>query len=295
LDVTGWLLDGDPAIRWQVLRDLCGRPWECERARVPEAGWGARLLALRAPDGHWGGGPYTPKWISTTYTLLELRALGPPPGHPALLASCGLLLDLGLSQDGGINLWRSIRQSETCVTGMLLSISAALGLEDERLGTLTAFLLKEQMADGGWNCQRAMGATHGSFHTTISVLEALADAGVGAEAQGRGREFLLRHRLFRSHRTGQVVDAKMTRFAFPPRWRYDILRALDYFRAAGAEPDPRLKDAITIVRKRQDQDGRWTLPAAIPGRVHFRMEEAGRPSRWNTLRCLRVLQWWGHH
>jgi hypothetical protein len=179
---------------------------------------------------------------------------------------------------------------------MVLSVSASLGLRDERLSALAGHLLAQQMPDGGWNCQRILsGATHGSFHTTICVLEALADAGLAPEAQQRGREFLLRHRLFRSHRTGAVVDSRMTRFTFPTRWRYDILRALDHFRAAGAEPDPRLAEAIDIVNKRRTPDGRWTLPAPWPGQFHFQMEKAGQPSRWNTLRCLRVLKWWGHH
>jgi hypothetical protein len=194
-------------------------------------------------------------------------------------------------------MWR-MAASETCVTGMDVSVSSALGLDDDRLPAMVEFLLREQMPDGGWNCRRYQGATHGSFHTTISVLEALLDydaaRGIPAtdESQLRGREFLMRHHLFRSHRTGEVVDDRMTRFAFPPRWHYDVLRALDYFRSAEAERDPRLEEAIALVEKRRGADGRWTLPAPFPGRVHFRMEQAGTPSRWNTLRCLRVLRWW---
>ena len=302
---TGWLLEGDPAIRWQALADLCGADPQTvarERARVAAQGWGARLLALQDPGGTWAGGLYTPKWTSTTSTLLLLRSLGLPAGNEQALAGCRLLLDAGLFRDGGINLWRkSQKTSETCVSGMVLSIAAFFGLRDPRLETLAGYLFQEQMPDGGWNCRRARGATHGSFHTTISALEALLDyqrhdppcRSELCAAASRGREFLLKHRLFRSHRTGAVVDAAMTRFAFPTRWHYDILRALDYFRDAGAERDPRLEEAVAIVRKRQQKDGRWTLPRGYSGQVFFELEKVGLPSRWNTLRALRVLKWWG--
>ncbi len=302
--MTRWLLEGDPAIRWQALADLCGADAETvarERARVAAEGWGARLLGLQDPGGTWAGGLYTPKWTSTTYTLLLLRSLGLPAGNEQALAGCRLLLDAGLFRDGGINLWRkNHKNSETCVSGMALSVAAFFGLRDARLETLADYLFREQMRDGGWNCRRVRGATHGSFHTTISVLEALLDyerldppccAELRA-AQSRGREFLLRHRLFRSHRTGAVVDSALTRFVFPARWHYDILRALDYFRDAAAERDPRLEEAIGIVRKRARPDGRWGIPRGYPGHSFFELEEAGGPSRWNTLRALRVLRWW---
>ncbi|MGD0200852.1 MAG: hypothetical protein ABSD27_08900, partial [Bryobacteraceae bacterium] len=207
-----WLLEGDPSIRWQAMRDLLGRGARTvarERKRVAEGGWGARLLALQDASGQWGGGVYTPKWTSTTYTLLELRGLGLPAGNPQALKGCRLLLDRGLYHDGGINFGWAPWPSETCVTGMVLSVSAHFGLKDERLERLAAHLLGQQMTDGGWNCRSFRGATHGSFNTTISVLEGLRDyealnperAPRLRQAQERGREFLLAHRLFRSHRT----------------------------------------------------------------------------------------------
>jgi hypothetical protein len=300
-----WLLDSDPAIRWQVLRDLRGtapRAWQHERRRVLAEGWGRRLMDLQEASGQWGGGLYTPKWTSTTYTLLLLRGFGPPPGDARILRACALLLDRGFSKDGGINLfprWGS--RSETCVTGMIFSAASYFGLEDARLEGILEHLLAQQMEDGGWNCRRWLGDTHGSFHTTISVLEGLLDFSrtgrPGGEraacAQARGREFLLRHRLFRSHRTGAVAKTEFTRFTFPPRWHYDALRALDYFRDSGAARDERLSDAIALLAARRAPDGRWVLPKGWPGRVHFVLEEAGMPSRWNTLRALRVLKWWG--
>jgi hypothetical protein len=218
--------------------------------------------------------------------------MGLAPRHPQALKGCRLLLDRGLYEDGGINLSRSWKRSETCITAMVLSICAQLGFEDPRLESLAHYVLREQMPDGGWNCQRHRGATHSSFHTTISALEALLHFGRCDTAQRRGREFLLVHRLFRSHRTGEVVNPVLTRFAFPPRWHYDILRALDHFRDAGGDRDPRLAEGIAIVEKRRLPDGRWLLPAPYPGAVHFQMEPPGAPSRWNTMRALRVLQWW---
>ena len=297
-----WLLDGDPAIRWQVARDLLGRSERAvarERRRVAQEGWGPWLLVLQDPSGQWGGGLYTPKWTSTAYTMLLLRDLGLPPGHAQALKACRLLLDRGLCRDGGIDYSRPRRESEACITGMVLSLVARFRLRDERVERLVEHLLRRQMKDGGWNCQDLRGATHSSFHTTILVLEGLRDYEKSdglqvsrvRQAERQGREFFLRHRLFRSHRTGEVVHPAMTRFAFPPRWHYDVLRGLDYFRDCDAR-DERLEDAIDLLRRRRQPDGCWLLRNRYPGRTHFEMEEPGRPSRWNTLRALRVLRWW---
>ncbi|MCX6627608.1 MAG: hypothetical protein NTW28_08265 [Candidatus Solibacter sp.] len=296
--VIDWLLAGDAAIRWQTLRDLAGaseRVWRREQRSVATTGWGARLLALQDADGRWAGGVYTPKWTSTTYTLLLLRDLGLAPGQAQAVRGCRLLLDQGFWSDGGINFWRrSAKRSETCVTAMVLSEARWFGLEDPRMERLVEHLLAAQMPDGGWNCRTTPGygsATHGSFHTTILALEALLGCPAAAQARARGEEFLLVHRLFRSHRTGQVAKTDFTRFHFPPRWHYDVLRALDYFRAANAPCDARLEDALELVRARSQGDGRWHLAKGHPGKVFFEMEEAGRASRWNTMRALRVLRW----
>jgi hypothetical protein len=303
-----WLLEGDPSIRWQTLRDLVGaseRTVERERSRVARVGWGVRLLARQDAEGRWAAGLssedglYSPKWISTTYTMLLLRDLGLAASNRQARRACALLLDRGLQRDGGINYgWRG--RSETCITGMVLSILAHFRYDDARLDTLADHLLKAQMPDGGWNCRRPLGATHASMHTTISVLEGLRllemhrgrDVRALRAAQRRGREFLLVHRLFRSHRTGHVIKSEFARFAFPPRWHYDILRALDYFQSVGAPRDPRLSEAIDIVRARRGEDGRWPLEYSYKGKTYFQLERLGAPSRWNTLRALRVLNWW---
>jgi len=301
--VIQWLLEGDASIRWQTLRDLTDasvEQVEKERGQIATEGWGAQLLSRQESNGLWGGGIYSPKWISTTYTMMLLRRLGLPPKHPQALKACALLLDRGFNYDGGINYFSSFEYSETCVTGMILSLLAYFQYEDERIHSLAEHLLNQQMPDRGWNCQSYKGATHSSFHTTISVLEGFREyekfnpknLKAIRTAQKQGQEFLLIHRLFKSHRTGAVANPSFTRFSFPPRWHYDILRALDYFQECKAEQDDRLLDAIEIVKRKQKTDGRWLLQNRHPGRTFFEIEKVGEPSRWNTLRAMRVLKWW---
>jgi len=307
-----WLMDGDPSIRWQTLRDLGGAPERVikrEQQKIAREGWGSRLLARQDPQGTWAGGVtkgtglYSPKWTSTTYTMLLLRDLGLPSNHQQAQKACELLLEGGFQPDGGLSYgtWAKwTRRGETCVTGMVLSILAYFRYKDPRLETITRHLLEQQMPDGGWNCRRPHGATHSSMNTTISVLEGLRLFELHHErwcrevraAQLRGREFLLAHRLFRSHRTGEIIKPVFLRFYFPPRWHYDILRALEYFQAVNAPRDPRATEAIEIVRDAQEKDGRWRLHYSYPGKTYFQLEPTGAPSRWNTLRALRVLKWW---
>jgi hypothetical protein len=302
--VIQWLLEGDTSIQWQTLRDLTDASddqFEKERGRVATEGWGASLLALQDQSGKWSGGFYSPKWISTTYTMLLLRRLGLPPKNHQARKACQILLDHGFYHDGGINYFSSLKYSETCVTGLILSLLAYFHYEDDRIHALAEHLLNQQMPDRGWNCQSYKGATHSSFHTTISVLEALREYEQFQpqniekiqQAQAKGREFLLIHRLFKSHRTGRIVKSAFTRFSFPPRWYYDILRALDYFQECKADRDERLTDAIEIILKRRNQDGKWHLQNRHPGKTFFEMENVGESSRWNTLRALRVLKWYG--
>jgi hypothetical protein len=309
-----FLLDGDVAIRWQARRDLLDAPpgvVERERGRVAREGWGARLLARQDPAGTWAGGQssdgglYSPKWISTTYTMLLLRDLGLPAGNRQAKRACALLLDEGLRKDGGINYGPWGNRGETCITGMVLSILAHFRFDDDRLHVLAGHLLEQQMADGGWNCQRPYGATHSSVHTTISALEGLREYELARDgsrkgpalravrdAQLQGREFLLEHRLFRSHRTGEIIKRDFLRFVFPPRWHYDVLRALDYFQAVGAELDPRLEEAIALLHAKRGADGRWKVERGWRGKTWFELEAVGKASRWNTLRALRVVRWW---
>jgi hypothetical protein len=302
-DLNRWLLAGDPAIRWQVLRDLLDKPTkvvELERARVATEGWGARLLVEQSDDGTWGGGLYHPKWVSTTYTLLLLRQLGLPRGHPAAQRACLRLLEGAQWYQGGLIFSRTVRVPETCITAMVVSFAVVFDAVDHRVEGAMEWLLGNQLQDGGWNCQAVRsGSRHGSFDSTISALEALeawlearGPDDVVNRAADEGREFLLDHQLYRSHRTGAVVEPRYTRPTFPTGWHYDILRGLDHFRRSASSPDPRLDDAIDLLRTRREPDGSWRMYAHHPGRYWFELEPAGAPSRLNTLRALRVLRWW---
>jgi hypothetical protein len=286
-----WLLEGDPSIRWRVHRDLLGSSDATvrdERAKVATEGWGATLISLQDPDGRWAGGDYTPKWISTTYTLLHLVWLGLPPRHPAALAGCERLWE-----------WQGRwRVPETCIVSMLVRLTAAHGYHADGLDGLVDYLVSQQLDDGGWNCAaRNDPGKHSSFHTSIQALEALDayqrvdSAAATQEPLARGRDFFLHHQLYKSHRTGQVAIPRSTRFPQLPQWHFDVLRGLEHFADAGAHQDERLGDAIAVVRRARRADGRWSTYSGYPGRTWFRMEEPG-PSRWNTLRVLRVLDWW---
>lgn len=289
-DLVDWLLEGDPAIRWRVHRDVLSSSAStvsAERTKIATEGWGAKLLSLQDSDGRWGGGDYAPKWISTTYTLLHLLWLGLPPKNPAALAGCERLWE-----------WQSHwRAPETCIVSMLVRLTAAHQYETDRLENLIDYLLDQQLNDGGWNCHaRGEPGKHSSFHTTIQALEALhacQEFGGGANdgAQAQGQEFFLRHRLYKSHRTGGVAIRSSTRFPQLPQWYFDVLRGLEYFVDAGSDRDRRLEDAVAVVRHARRADGRWPTYAGYPGRYWFRMEDPGA-SRWNTMRALRVLNWW---
>ncbi|WP_332644273.1 hypothetical protein [Aeromicrobium sp.] len=295
-----WLLAGDPSIRWQVMQHLIGSPpaqVAAERERVGTEGWGARLLAAQDADGLWAGALYSPKWTSTTYTLLLLRQLGLAPSNSQARHGCERLWEAASDYEGGLNFAKSIREPETCITGMLVLLATTFGCAEGRVDRTVNWLLNEQLADGGWNCETIRsGSNHGSFHTSITVMEALLAYQEAGEipvkaALAKGEEFFLRHRLFKSHRTAQVADETFTRFPFPPQWHFDVLRGLEYFHSVSATHDDRLQDAVDLVRNARRTDGSWHRHRPYPGRTWFQMEPAG-PSRWTTLRCLRVLSWW---
>jgi hypothetical protein len=304
-----WLLapDADPAIRWQTMRDLTDQPDEvvaAERAKVATEGWGARLLALRDPDGQWAGGALFPAsqpsgpgqpWTATQWALVLLKDLGLPPATAAARETVSLVREHCRWEHDGQRFFDG--EVEPCINGRTVAIGAYFG---EDVTGIVDRLLTEQMDDGGWNCEQEHGSTRGSFDTTINVLEGLLEhelaAGPSAAvtaARRRGEEYLLERRLLRRRSTGEVADPAFTRFAYPPRWHYDVLRALDHLRCAGVEPDDRVEEAVELVRSRRDHHGRWSLDHTHPGDVHFHLEEPGRPSRWNTLRALRVLDWAG--
>jgi hypothetical protein len=297
--VINWLLDSDSSIRWQVLRDLTGESPEVvasERSRVATEGWGSRLLDLQEPDGQWSGGTFRPHWTSTFYTLLELRDLGLDPTSDRARQAIGLVRDQCTwgPEWGDAPFFEG--EVEPCINGRVLALGAYFGEASDRL---LDRLLHEQLEDGGWNCE-APPSKRSSFHSTICVLEGLLEyemakgaATAAKDARLRGQEYLLRRGMFRSLSTGVVIDPDWTQFSFPTRWHYDVLWGLDYLRRAGVEPDPGVAEAINLVEKKRDGYGRWPLENPHAGTVHFEMEDgAGKPSRWNTLRSLRVLDWY---
>ena len=310
MNALDWLLDADPAIRWQALRDLTDAPADevaAERARVATEGWGARLLALRREDGLWDVGKSDTEWISLL-ALLMLRDMGLDASTQEARSAIGLVRDKATWH----NPWapwngRPVFEGEVepCINGRVATVGSYFGQD---VTGIVERLLGEQMADGGWNCEQENGSTRGSFHTTINVLEGLLEhervTGGSAEvtaARERGQEYVLERRMMRRLSSGALIDPAFAMFSFPTGYHYDALRGLDYLRAAGAAPDARLAEAIDLVRSKRDPEGRLPLEnphesELVDARVRdlgFDMDESdGQPSRWNTLRALRVLSWY---
>jgi hypothetical protein len=295
--VTKWLLDGDPAIRWQVMRDLCHAPGvavAAERSRVAIEGWGAWLLARQGADGNWGGDADR-GWMTTNRVLVLLKDLGVDPASPEVRRAIDLLRErVTWWQRDGRPFFDG--ETEACINGRILATGSYFGAAS---GRLLDRLLDEQLEDGGWNCD-APPSRRSSFNSTICVLEGLLayERAHGAtpatgDARRRGEEYLLARGMLRSLRSGEVIDRRWLRFAFPTSWHYDVLRGLDYLRDAGVEPDERVAEALAIVRRRRHQNGRWPLNVIHPDPVLIEMEgPVGRASRWITFRALRVLDWY---
>lgn len=308
--VVQWLLDSDPSIRWQVLHDLTDAPAgvvASERAKVATEGAGAKVLALQGPDGRWSGTAWNRGWDSTMHALTLLRAMGLDPASNEARRALGLVRDhvtwQGCAPDEAENNRFFEGEIEPCINGQ---VAAAGAYFRQDVQGIIDRLLGEQLSDGGWNCEAPSRSTRSSFNTTICVLEALLEyerAGNGnpavTEARLRGQEYLLERYLFRRRSTGEVIErdrkcgAAYTRFAFPTWWHYDVLRGLDYLRAAGARPDERVTEAIELVKSKRDDSGRWPLETQYASRMLVETDEGeGLPSRWNTLRALRVLRWY---
>ncbi len=297
--VIDWLLAGDPAIRWQVMRDLLDEPtekWEQERRRAVEGGWITELLEHQGRDGEWPKG----RWTASTWTLLLLVACGLSDGHPAARAPLerllGRFMPTGQEVDGAFLL----KRVDLCHLGFWLGLGAHFMSEDQRLPPLGQAVLSAQLDDGGWNChmRNRPGTRHSSFHTTFNVLENLRIAAEGGivperafcDAEQRAVEFMLSHRLYRSDRTGEVISERFTHLTYPWHWHYTVLRGLDYLRLTPAISDKRLADSIELLRDKRKPNGRWPLQKRIPGTLLVEMEKPGKDSRWNTLRALRILR-----
>ena len=300
-----WLLEGDISIQYQVYRDLAGNDKPALRNRIATEGWRARFLSFRKKDGHWGGRFYQPKWLSTHYTLLDLKNLAISPKHKEIKQSIDQVLSKLKGPDGGVSPVGREKKSDVCLNGMFLNYSAYFLTNKDKLKSIVDFLLTEHMKDGGFNCySNTIGAKHSSLHSTISVLEGILEYEKNGyeymtkelqDAATESIEFILQHKLFRSHKTGNIIDKKMLMLSYPSRWKYDILRALDYFQFAGIEYDPRMQDALDVLMSKRRKDSKWPVQAKHPGQTHFDMEKTGCPSRWNTLRALRVQHHFRHN
>ena len=299
--IIEWLLEGDVSIQYQASRDLLGIEKRNLQDRIANEGWGHLFLSKRNSDGHWGDRFYQPKWISTHYTLLDLRNLSLPLKNAIVHETIELVLQNEKAEDGGIRLGPSTTQhSDVCVNGMFLNYASYFKMAEIKLQSIIDSILAEIMPDGGFNCRTTRsGAKHSSLHSTISVLEGFTEfqkAGYTyrkKEISGAIKtaiEFILMHRLFFSDRTGQIINKNFLKLTYPCRWRYDILRAMDYFQYAGVKWDNRMTEALSYLNKKQNKDGTWNMQAAHSGQVHVMMEKAGKPSRWNTLRMLRVIK-----
>jgi hypothetical protein len=312
--VLEWLLDSDPAIRWQVLRDLADAPPHvvaAERARIVTEGWGARLLALQGDDGLWEGGALFPArwwtrsadgdrskvqpWTATAYSLVNLLDFGIDPRCDQARRAVAQVRAHARWEHAGQPFFSG--EVEPCINGMTVALGVYF---DQDVSAVVARLVGEQLEDGGWNCEAENGSVRSSFHTTIRVLEGLLahERATGGStdsvaARRRGEEYLLERRLFRRKSTGDIVNPAWLHFSFPTRWHYDVLRGLEYFRSVGNPPDPRVDEAMELLRSRRQPDGTWLLENTYPGAIHFALDDGdGLPSRWNTLRALRVLRWY---
>lgn len=297
-DVLAWLLQADVAVRFQARRDLLGEEDPELQSRIEREGDGAALLAARGPSGHWGRGFYQPKWTSSHYTLLELKNMGLRRDQPAAGETVAMILRDHKGRDGGVNPARTIAVSDVCVNGMTLGYATYFGAPGDDLVSVVDYVLGQRLPDGGFNCRlNRSGATHSSVHTTVSVIEGITEyerCGYRHRldellaARATAVEFLLRHRLFRSERTGEPIRQEFTRLHHPARWYFDVLRGLDALADAGVQQDPRMDDALDVLVSRRRADGRWTA-GAYAGATH--LPPSGRaPSPWATLIARRVLE-----
>ncbi len=301
-EIIRWLLEGDASIAYQTYRDLLDTDRPELQIKAAAGGWGKILLDAQRPDGHWGLKFYQPKWTSTHYTLLDLRNLCIPTETPAVQETVEMLLKEEKGGDGGINPPGSVKQSDVCLNGMFLNYACYFNADPEKLVSVIDYMLDQRLPDGGYNCQfNRKGAVHSSLHSSLSVAEGFTEylkngysyrADEIKSSLGGIRDFIFRHRLFRSDRTGEIIKKDFLRFPYPPRWRYDILRAMDYFRYSETLYAPAMDEAIAIIKSKQKPPGHWNAQASLPGQVHTNFEQAGKPGRWNTLRALRVLKFY---
>jgi hypothetical protein len=301
--IINWLLEGDVAIQYQTHRDLLDTDRSDLRRRIATEGWGAAFLSKRLSNGHWGQKFYQPKWTSSHYTLLDLRYLCIDQGCPAPRETAAMIATEEKCPDGGVNPSNDILQSDVCLNGMFMNYGSYFGVKASEMNSVVDFILLQKLPDGGFNCRfNRSGARHSSLHSTLSVLEGITEYKYNGytyrleelqQAKVSALEFILMHQLYISDRTGKIIKKDFLKLTYPGRWRYDLLKALDYFQYAKIPWDDRMQPAINVLMKKRNKNGTWNVQAKHPGAQHFEMEKAGKPSRWNTLRALRVLKHFG--
>lgn len=315
-EIKRWLLTGDPSICYLAYRDLFMERFLKDhsnlievnhllaekRNQIPLKGWGRAYLSRRGDKGHWGQSFYQPKWISSHYTLLELKNIGCPPTKE-IMETIEIILTENIGPDGGVNPSKDIGESDVCINGMFLNYATYFGVEEEKLKGIVDYIIKQHMADGGFNCRKnRSGAVHSSLHSTISVLEGIhsyvnmdyryrMDELIDIEKQGI--EFMLMHRLYKSDHTGEIINKSMTMLSYPSRWKYDVLRAMVFMAEARVPYDQRMKDALLLIVSKKRKDNKWPVQAKHQGKVFFEMEKTGGASRMNTYRALKVLKKYG--
>lgn len=302
--VIDWLLEGDVVIQYQTHRDILESDINVLKAlnnRIQFEGWGKEFLNGRNIKIRSGRGFYYPKWINSHYILLDLKNLCIYPNIKEIKDTLSAIFKYEKGQDGGINPSSFIKQSDVCINGMVLNYASYFGVQENDLKSIVDFILAQHMNDGGFNCRlNRKGAIHSSLHSTISVIEGILEYTKNGykyrlselqEVENRSREFILEHRLFKSDKTGEIIDNRMLMLSYPTRWRYDVLRALDYFRDAEAPYDSRMQEAVEVIKEHQSVDGSWSMEVRHAGEALFEFEEVDKPSRWNTLRALRVLKY----
>lgn len=301
-ELISWLLEGDVSIQYQTTRDLLDKNDLSLQKRISNEGVGAKFLACRNENGHWGKSFYQPKWISSHYTLLDLKNLGIHPENELIKRTLALIFETEKGKDGGINPCDSLGHSDVCVNGMVLNYACYFKVKSAHLTSIIDFILSQKMPDGGYNCNSTNHNTiHSSMHTTLSVLEGFLEYKLNKytyrikeieESTKHAQEFLLQHKLFRSDRTGEIINDNFLKLYNPQRWFYDIMKAMDYFQKAKVKYDDRMSEAIDIILSKRRKDGRWKAAPKHSGLTHFNMEPPREPSRWNTLRALRVMNFY---
>lgn len=299
--IISWLLEGDPSIQYQVYRDLLGQEKKQLQSKIAKEGWGAQYLSHQNKNGHWGLAYYQPKWTSTHYTLLELKNLCISPSTKSVKNILNSVLQKEMKH-GFTKKYEMSVNNDVCINGMVLNFASYFKSKEILLVPIVNYIIENQMSDGGFNCHSTrIGAKHSSLHTTLSVLEGINEFKKNSykykiaeltQIEKESNEFILQHRLYKSDKTGTVIKDTFTRLSYPSRWKYDILRCLDYFQYANIPYDERMQDAIDLLISKRKPTGLWPLQAKHSGKVFFDMETGGQPSRWNTLRALRVLKYY---